>query len=124
MQLYLASICHDFVLKFPMRAGPFAHHVPANGGGWQYRVFDRHCTAYDGQFPGWDITGQAWRSIWLGQAPHYDHIDCTSKRQADHLVACRQGWPAVAVQIWQYQAIYTSPWALHAFYGLFVHYLF
>ena len=32
MQRYLASMCHDFMLKFSMRAGPFARHVLANGG--------------------------------------------------------------------------------------------
>ena len=92
-----------------MRAGPFARHVLANGGGSRYRVFDRHCIAYGGQFLEWDIMGQAWLSIWPGQAPRCVRICCTSKRQTGHLAAYRQGWPAVPVQIWRYQEIYTSP---------------
>ena len=91
MQHYLASICHDFMLKFPMRAGLFVHHVLANGDGWLYRVFDRHCIAYGGQFLGLDIMGQASLSTWLDQVPRCVHTYCTSKRQVDHLAACRQG---------------------------------
>ena len=59
MEHYLASICNDFMVKFPMRAGPFVRHVLANEGGWRCRVFDRRCIAYGGQFLGWDIMDQA-----------------------------------------------------------------